>query len=145
MQREKYKMIDEFAIQQTLNKYSDGASKPDWDQVMATFLPEAIWEIPVLKARYQGHAAMLPVMSGFVAQMDYFVQINSSAIITVDGDKATARSTIRECGKLAGRNEVVEVLGFYDDELVRTSEGWKFSRRTFHPVGKHTYALLPAA
>jgi len=25
-------------------------------------------------------------------------------------------------------------IGWYDDRLVRTSEGWKISRRTFHPV-----------
>jgi hypothetical protein len=137
-------MIDEIAIQQLLNAYSEGASRANWDQVLSTFLPDAIWEIPAMKMHFQGHAAMLPVMSGFVAQMKYFVQLNSPAIITVTGDKATARSTIRECGKFADRDEAMEVLGFYQDELVRTPAGWKFTRRSFHPAGRHNYALLPS-
>jgi|SRR5579862_1089900 len=138
-------MLDEFAIQQTLNTYSDGASRADWNQLLSTFTPECIWEIPALKARYQGHSVIQKVMSSFVEQMSYFVQINSPAIIAVEGDKATARSVIRECGKFCDRNEALEVLGRYEDELIRTAAGWKFTRRAFHAAGKHTFALLPDA
>lgn len=84
-------------------------------------------------------------MASFVGQMAYFVQINSPAIITVDGDKATARSGIRECGKFSDRDEALEVLGRYEDELVRTATGWKFTRRAFYAAGKHLFALLPEA
>lgn len=136
-------MIDEIAIQQVLNAYSEGASRSDWDQVLSTFLPDAIWEVPAMKMHFQGHAAMRPVMSGFVAKMAYFVQLNSPAIINVAGDKASARCTVRECGKFADRDEAMEVFGVYHDELVRA--GWKFSRRSFHPVGRHSYALLPGS
>lgn len=137
-------MLDEIAIQQTLNRYTEGASRADWDQVMLTFMPDGIWEIPALGVHYQGRAAIQPVMAAFVAQLAYFVQINSPGIITVEGDKATARSVIRECGKYADRDEALEVLGFYNDELVRTPEGWKFSRRTFKAAGMHAFPLLPA-
>lgn len=137
-------MLDEIAIQQTLNKYSEGASRADWNQVLATFAPDGIWEIPTFNARYQDHAVIQQVMAAFVGQMSYFVQINSPAMITVTGDKATARSLIRECGKYADRDEALEVLGRYDDELVRTADGWKFARRVFRAFGKHTFALLPA-
>ena len=136
-------MLDEIAIQQTLNTYSEGASRADWNQVLSTFTSECIWEIPGLKARFQKHAVIQKAMASFVEQMAYFVQINSPAIITVEGDKATARSVIRECGKFADRNEALEVLGRYEDELVRTAEGWKFTRRAFYAAGKHTFALLP--
>jgi ketosteroid isomerase-like protein len=138
-------MLDEIAIQQTLNTYSEGASRADWNQVLSTFTPECLWEIPSFKARFQGHAVIQKAMAGFVQQMAYFVQTNSPAIITVEGDKATARSIIRECGKFSDRNEALEILGRYEDELVRTAEGWKFTRRAFHAVGKYTFALLPDA
>jgi hypothetical protein len=138
-------MLDEISIQQTINTYSDGASRGDWNQLLSTFTSECIWEIPGLKARYQGHAVIQNVMASFVGQMAYFVQINSPAIITVAGDKATARSGIRECGKFSDRNEALEVLGRYEDELVRTATGWKFTRRAFYAAGKHRFALLPDA
>lgn len=136
-------MTDEFAIQQLLSLYSDGCSRGDWDQVMATFLPDGVWEVPGLGARHEGHAVIRKAMAGFVAQMDYFVQISAPAIIEVDGDRATARSTIRECGKFRGRDEALEVMGFYADELVRSAEGWKFARRSFTGAGLHRFALLP--
>jgi hypothetical protein len=138
-------MHDEIAIQRTLNTYSEGASRADWKQVLSTFTPECVWEIPALKARYQDHAVIQKAMAGFVEQMAYFVQINSPAIITVEGDKATARSIIRECGKFSNRNEALEILGRYEDELIRTATGWKFTRRAFYAAGKHRFALLPDA
>ena len=67
-------------------------------------------------------------MPTFLEPYTYFVQINAPAVINVDGDRANARSVIRECAKLKDKDEANEVLGFYNDELVRTPEGWKFSR-----------------
>lgn len=137
-------MIDEFAIQQTLNRYTQAAGRADWDHVMATFMPDGIWDVPAIGAHLQGHAAIRAAMEAFIGQMAYYVQINSPAIITVEGDMAKAQSAIHECGKYADRDEALEVLGFYKDELVRTTEGWKFARRTFQGAGMHTYALQPA-
>lgn len=135
-------MTDLEAIQQVLNRYSDGCSRRDWDQVADTFMPDGIWEVPALGTFHQGWAAMHPAMAGFVAQMDYFVQLNAPAVIEVSGDSATARTTIRECGKFTGRDEALEVMGFYSDELVRTPHGWKFALRTFRGVGVHRFPLL---
>ena len=136
-------MIDEISIQQTLNRYSEGASRADWKQVMSTFTEDATWEIPALGARLQTHPVIQKVMSDFVAQMAYFVQINSPAIITISGERATACSVIRECGKFADRDEALEILGRYNDDLVRTADGWKFTRRVFDSIGQHRFALLP--
>lgn len=135
-------MNDEHAIQQVLNRYSQGCSRPDWAQVEETFLPDAEWVAPAV-GTFKGWAQMFPVMSGFIAQMDYFIQLNSPATILVTDDRATACSVIRECGKFKGRDEALEVMGIYEDELVRTAQGWKFARRTFQGLGAHRFALLP--
>ena len=136
-------MLDEIAIQQTLNTYTEGASRADWEQVLSTFAPDGIWEVPKLNILQQGHAAIQALMQGAIAQFDYFVQFNSPAVITIDGDKAIARSMIREQGKYAGRDEVMDVAGHYTDELVRTEGGWKFARRTFKSIGVNNIPLSP--
>ncbi len=136
-------MSDEIAIQQTLNRYSEAASRADWHQVLSTFTVDATWEIADSGARYQDHSVIQRVMAAFVGQMAYFVQINSPAIITVEGDEAVASSLIRECGKFADRDEALEVFGRYADELVRTAQGWKFTRRVFHALGHHRFTVLP--
>lgn len=137
-------MLDELAIQQTLNRYTEGASRRDWDQVFSTFAPGFVWDIPAAKQRFQDPEVIRQVMVAFVSPMEYFVQVNTPAIIRVDGDQATASSIIRECGKFADRDEALEILGRYEDRLTRTSDGWKFTQRTFHILGRHTFPLLPS-
>lgn len=134
-------MSDEAAIQQVINRYTDGCNRHDWLQVMATFAADGVWEVRGNAIR--GHANIQPAMAAFLTQMDYFTQTASPAVIAVAGDTATARTTIRECGKFKGRDEALEVLGFYADDLVRTDEGWKFARRKFTSFGLHRFALLP--
>jgi hypothetical protein len=139
------RMSDEIAIQQIINTYTDGASCRDWDQVLSTFAPGGTWEIPSMKACYEDPVVIRQVMAAFVGRMAYFVQINSPAVISVQGDEATARSMIRECGKFADRDEALEILGRYEDELIRTDKGWRFKRRAFHAFGQHRFPLLPVA
>jgi ketosteroid isomerase-like protein len=134
-------MLDEVAIQQTLNRYTDGASRADFQQVLSTFTPDAVMETGGM--RFEGHAAMEAAMAGHVAAFAYIVQLSAPALIQVVGDRATARSVIRECCKYADADELLEVVGTYSDELVRTADGWKIARRSFTQLGAHSVALLP--
>ena len=134
-------MSDEAAIQQVINRYTDGCNRQDWPQVMATFAEDGVWEVQ--GNAIQSHATIQAAMAGFLTQMAYFTQTASASVIAVEGDKATARTAIRECGKFADRDEALEVLGYYADELVRTAKGWQFARRQFNSFGLHRFALLP--
>ncbi len=134
-------MHDREEIQQVINRYTDGCNRQDWLQVMATFAEDGVWEVQ--GNAIQGHANIQPAMAGFLTQMDYFTQSASASVIDVVGDRATARTSIRECGKFKDRDEALEVLGYYADELVRTAAGWHFARRRFTSFGLHRFALLP--
>lgn len=136
-------MIEQLSIQQTINRYSEGASRADWGQVLSTYLAEGVWEIPHFGAKFEGHDAIRDALRHFSDPMDYIVQINAPALIDVHDETATARSVIRECGKFAGQNEALEVLGFYADTLLRTPTGWKFTRRVFEVRGMHRFPLIP--
>jgi ketosteroid isomerase-like protein len=135
---------DEAAIQRTITRYSQAASLGEWDEVLTTYLPDGVWEIPHLGMRFDGHAAIRGALSAFFETMEYVLQMNAPALIAIEGDTATARSAIRECGKSAGRDEGFEYLGLYVDRLVRTADGWKFAQRIFQGVGTHHFPLVPA-
>lgn len=137
-------MNDEASVQHTLNRYSAHSSRADWDRVLATFLPDGVWQVPGLGARFDGREAIRGGLLRFSGPMDYMLQTNSPAVIEVDGDAATALSVIRECGKFTGRDEALEVLGLYADRLVRTAEGWRFAERVFEIRGMHSFPLSPA-
>jgi hypothetical protein len=131
-------VIDELAIQQTISLYHEGASKPDLEQLIATFLPDGTWEVPAFEFLCTGHAEMREVMSAVLEPIEYLVQINAPAIIAVDGDTASARTLVRECAKYRGRPGLVDVVGQFVDGLQRTPDGWRFARRTFTIIGTHT-------
>ena len=94
-------MDDVTAIQQLLNAYTEAASRAAWAEVKACFTEDAIWETPV--GKIAGREAALAKMAELVTGFDYLVQLNAPGVITVTGDTATARSVVRECGKLKGQ------------------------------------------
>ena len=131
-------MIDKLEIQETISVYHEGASKADYDQMMTTFLPDGIWEVPAMKLRRQGVDDIRATMTELMAPIEYLTQINAPAIITVDGDTASARSLIRECAKFRDRPGLTDVVGQFNDELRRTPGGWRFAQRTFTILGTQT-------
>lgn len=132
-------MNDVTAIQQLLNAYTEAASRTDWATVKSCFTEDAVWETPA--GRVEGREAALAKMAELVSGFDYIVQINAPGVITVNGDTATARSVVRECGKLKGQDVAMEFLAHYNDEIVRTADGWKFTRRVFVTQGMHSFAV----
>lgn len=130
-------MNDKACIQDTITAYSQNASLGNWEQVLALFQPDAIWEIPHLGVRFAGTEAIAGALSGFKEHMDYVLQLNAPALIAISGDRAKATSAIREHGKAKGANEGFEYLGIYEDAFVCTSDGWKFTHRVFRGIGSH--------
>ena len=133
-------MIDKVEIQETISLYHEGASTADYDLLMTTFLPDAIWEVPGMGILIQGRDDIHSAMTKLMASIEYLVQINAPAVIVVDGDSASARSLIREAAKFRDRPGLMDVVGQYVDELKRTPDGWKFSHRTFTILGTHVSA-----
>lgn len=135
-------MDDTTQIQRTISRYSQTASRAEWDQVLATYVPDGVWEVPHLGLRFEGHSGIRNALTQFFSAMDYVLQMNAPALIEVDGDEATAHSNIHEFGKFADKDEAFEFLGWYEDRLVRTAEGWKFTLRVFKHLGTHSFPLL---
>ena len=137
-------MLDKVEIQETISRYHEAGSTTDWDQMMATFLPDGVWEVPALRILAEGQAAIRIAMTNLMEPIEYLVQINAPAIITVDGDAASARSLIRECAKFRGQPGLIDVVGQFKDQLRRTPEGWRFAHRTFTNLGSHMSAEATA-
>ena len=57
----------------------------------------------------------------------------SNQVVDVNGDSATARTYV-DALILGPDGSGVNAIGFYDDELVRTADGWRISKRTFSSV-----------
>ena len=72
------------------------------------------------------------------AAMDGTVHVLSNVVVTVEGDRATARSYVTASERFGDRTGLKQevgadfvVLGCYHDTLVRTDRGWRIHHRDF--------------
>ena len=57
----------------------------------------------------------------------------SNHAVALDGDLATARTYV-DMIMVSDNKSGVNAVGYYDDEIVRTDDGWRIARRRFTPV-----------
>jgi ketosteroid isomerase-like protein len=126
---------DKVDIQETISRYHEAASTYDLDQLVATFVPNGIWEVPSMDLRAEGADALRQTMAALIEPIEYLVQINAPAIIEVEGDTASARSLVRECAQFRNGGVYMDVVGRFNDRLERTADGWRFSHRAFTIIG----------
>ena len=121
---------DQQAIVDVCVRYAYALDNHDWDQLRACFTPD-------VTSRYHGvgtldgYDAIEDLCRRALAGLTASQHLLGNHLVSVDGD--SARSTcyfqaqhVRE-GVDGGQN--FTVAGRYDDRLLRTSEGWKISRR----------------
>ena len=119
-------------IQHQLNRYTDAVNRRDWQAFASVYAKDAIWEgLGDLVMRFEGRDAITLGFLEIIEPMSMFVQMNGPALIDVDGDRASARSTIHELGDVPAQGTRFELYGRYEDELVRHNGVWLFQSRRF--------------
>ena len=68
-------------------------------------------------------------MTNAYAGMGHTMHQLSNIAINVDGDTASARTYVDAVLMTPDGQSGVNPVGFYDDELVRTPDGWRIARR----------------
>lgn len=119
---------DLLAIRMLADRYSDAANRMDAHDMASVYAEDA--ELVSFEHRFHGRAAIEKVFGETISLMDFMNQVCSGAVIEIDGDRATARWTVTEFTKRRALDKLELFLGGYVDELVRTPEGWLFSKRT---------------
>jgi 3-phenylpropionate/cinnamic acid dioxygenase small subunit len=61
-------------------------------------------------------------------------RMSNHVVGPVDGDRAIARCYVDGVIMAPDRRSGTRAVGWYDDELVRTGDGWRIARRSFTPV-----------
>jgi hypothetical protein len=119
------------AIQIQISRYTDAVNSRNWAAFPNIFAKDASWEAIGLDIRFDGLDAITSGLSKIVTGMSRFVQMNTPAVIELDGDRASARSTIYEIGESESQGSWFEAYGRYEDELVRHNGVWLFQSRRF--------------
>jgi len=118
---------DIVAIRALTDRYSDAANRLDTSAMADVYAIDG--ELVAFGNPFAGRDAIRKVFEDTIGLMQVMNQVCSGAIIAVDGDRATARWNVTEFAKRHGADKLELFLGNYEDELVRTADGWAFARR----------------
>ena len=119
---------DVLEIQQLVARYNFAVDGGDADAFAGTFTADGVFTVAGNEMR--GHDALRAFVEGRagVASRRHIV---SSIIVDGDGDAATLRAYLQVVAKTEDGTFAVATQGTYDDRLVRTDDGWRFSVRSF--------------
>lgn len=123
-------LSDRLEIEQLLIRYCHALDRRDWDGYRNVFTPDAV--IEDVTAGAATVAEMLDFLPNALRRVRISQHAVSTVLLTVDGDRATAHS-VCHCPMVIELGDGTTAFMFqglwYDDRLVRTTDGWRISRR----------------
>lgn len=120
-------------ISDLLIRYATGIDRKDWDLFRTVFTPDCRLDYGEIGS-WDNVEAVTEFMDVVHAGAGYTLHRITNPVIDLDGDRATARCYVDVWVMAADNASGVNGSGFYDDEIVRTSDGWRIARRTFTKV-----------
>lgn len=126
-------VADRMAIHDLCRVYAWAIDLQDWDLLDTVFTPDAFLDY---SSNPGGIAGPYPEVRAWLASVLPFFPVTqhlmSNTLIELRGDTATAKTMVSNpqgARTKAGPPHIFTVGARYDDELVRTPDGWKMSKR----------------
>jgi hypothetical protein len=113
--------------------YATGIDRRDWTMFRSIFTEDCELDYGEI-GTWKGADAVTEFMQQAHALAGHTMHRLTNQVITVDGDSAQARTYVDALIMLADNSSGVNAAGFYDDEFVRTEQGWQIARRHFTQV-----------
>jgi len=120
-------------IAEMLVRYATAIDRCEWPQLGSVFTDDCDVDYGEIGS-WQSSDAITEFMQKVHAGAGHTLHRLSNLAITVDGDKADARTYFDALIMAADNQSGVNAIGFYDDEIVRTAEGWRIARRQLTTV-----------
>ena len=123
-------IADKQPILELQNRYSYSIDSGQYDHLDAMFTPDATYHF--LTGSTDNVESLKSTIRDALSPLTISQHINGNQWAEIDGDlaKAGCYFTVHMYKEGLANGEHFEMGGRYDDELVRTSEGWRFSKRT---------------
>ncbi len=120
-------------ISDLLVRYATGIDRRDWPLFRTVFTDDCELDYGVIGS-WKGVDAVTDFMEKSHELAGHTLHRLSNQVIEVDGDKALARTYVDALIMVGDEGAGVNGVGFYDDEIVRTPDGWRIARRKFTNV-----------
>ena len=121
---------DRFEIQQLLIDYSTAIDNRRFDDLDRVFTPDAYIDYRAMG----GIDGRFPEVKAWLTQVlpnfPAYAHMLGNFDVRIDGDTASSRTFCFNPMVLGGeRNQILYCGLWYEDEFIRTAEGWRMSRR----------------
>ncbi|BBZ36143.1 nuclear transport factor 2 family protein [Mycolicibacterium confluentis] len=117
-------------ISDVLIRYATGIDRRDWPLFRTVFTTDCELDYGEI-GTFHGVDAVTEFMEQAHAMAGQTLHRLSNMAITVAGDTAEARTYIDGLILAPDGQSGVNAVGVYDDDLVRTGDGWRIARRRF--------------
>jgi SnoaL-like domain len=122
-------LLDRVEILELSARYNRAADGTDPDAIKGVFTRDGVvemWGRGDGPAVYAGED-LTRLAAPYIGQRTH---LTTDSVVVVDGDCASQRSTLLLCTRSRGKQLAALLTGRYEDDLVRTDDGWRFARRT---------------
>ena len=125
-------------ISDVLVRYATGIDRRDWPLFRTVFTDDCRVDYGEIGV-WNGVDAVTDFMEQTHAMAGHTMHRLTNQAITVDGDKASSRTYVDAVIMFGDNQRGVNALGFYDDDIVRTADGWRIAVRRFTQVRVTTF------
>jgi 3-phenylpropionate/cinnamic acid dioxygenase small subunit len=125
-------------ISDLLVRYATGIDRRDWPLFRTVFTDDCELDYGEI-GTWHGVDAVTDFMDTTHAMAGHTLHRLTNQAITLDGDNASARTYVDAVIMFGDNQSGVNAWGFYDDEIVRTADGWRIARRRFTQVRITTF------
>jgi 3-phenylpropionate/cinnamic acid dioxygenase small subunit len=124
---------DRADITEVLLRYPTGIDRRDWATFRTAFTEDCVLDYGEIGS-FSGVDAVTEFMDQSHAMAGHTMHRLSNIVITLDGDRAAARTYVDGLILAPDNASGVNAVGIYDDDLIRTDDGWRIARRVFTAV-----------
>jgi len=118
---------DIIEINHLTNRYNQAADSGNGEAFAATFTEDGVLEMPGSDP-IAGRNALVASGDSFPQLIEGVRHWTNNQVVDIDGDSATASCYLLLMG--AGSPPTFMTTGIYSDELTRTDQGWRFTKRS---------------
>ena len=124
------RLLDEHEITRLCYRYGTALDDRDWPGLRTCFTDDAVTEYEGL-GEFEGYPAIEAVCQAALVPLDRSQHLVGNVSVEVDGDTATAQCYLHCQNVKAGTpgGDLFVIAGRYTDQLARTPDGWRFTRR----------------
>jgi len=117
---------DRALIQDLMTRYGRALDERDWVALADCFVADVDANLGFGAESLQGREALVGACRAALSNYDTTQHLLSPVEVDIDGNSARVRCNVHATHIRQG--SVFTVGGFYEDDLARTSEGWRIGR-----------------